>query len=44
MDERIEAAIKVVIGLITEKSTADEALKFSQAAVNLANAKRCLKD
>lgn len=38
MTKEIEKAIATVVGAIKAGGSADDALKFSQAAVNLANA------
>lgn len=44
MNEQILAAIKTLTERIDRTITADEALKFTQAALNLANTKRSLGD
>lgn len=43
MSETIEAAIRLVIAKLSEKPTADEALKLSQAALNLAHTASVLR-
>ena len=42
MDEKIDAAIGNVLGMIRTNSKAEDALKFAQAAQNLANVKATL--
>jgi len=42
MDEKIEKAIENVLSMIRPNVRMDEALKFSQAALNLAHAKELL--
>lgn len=42
MNEKILAAIDFLASKIKDGVTADEALKYTQAAVNLANANICL--
>jgi len=42
MKEKLEQAIKTLAGKITKDTKADDALKYTQAAVNAANAIRCL--
>lgn len=37
MDKETERAINVLLGKVTDGITADEALKYTQAVVNLAN-------
>lgn len=48
MDEKTVAILAEAVRLLVAKArdceTADEALKYSQAAVNTANAARCLQD
>lgn len=43
MDSNIETAIKFLAGKITGDVKADEALKYTQAALNLANTAAQLK-
>lgn len=44
MDEKIDKAIEAAVGMIRPNTTkADEALKFSQAALNLAHTKQLLE-
>ena len=43
MDELIDEKIKVVLNLLRTNNTQDEALKFSQAFVNMANGKNILQ-
>jgi len=43
MKEKLEKAIETVAGCITKDTSADDALKYTQAAVNAANALRCLR-
>lgn len=40
MDDKIDDAMKNVLAMIRSNSRQDEALKFSQAALNLAHAKQ----
>ena len=42
MDEKLDTAIQNVLSMIRTNSKADEALKFSQSALNLAHAKAIL--
>jgi hypothetical protein len=44
MDEKIDSAIEKVLGMIRVNMNPDEAMKVSQAALNLAHAKQLLKD
>lgn len=41
--EQTEKAIEFLASKITEKVTGDDALKFSQAALNLANCRAVIK-
>ena len=41
--EKLIKAIKVLADKITDDIKADDALKFTQAALNVANTKRCLE-
>jgi hypothetical protein len=43
MDEKMKTAIENTIAMIRSNSKADEALKFSQAALNLVHAKQILE-
>lgn len=40
MDEKIDTALNNVLAMIRANIKADEALKFAQAALNLANVKQ----
>lgn len=42
MDEKIDQAIEKVLGLIRTNMNPDEAMKTTQAALNLAHAKQIL--
>lgn len=42
MEDLLNDAIRTLTKLITEKVSADEALKYTQAANNLANVQRAL--
>ncbi len=42
MDDKIDAAIEKVLGLIRVNMTPDEAMKTTQAALNLAHAKQLI--
>ena len=42
MDEKIDLAIAILVARITTSVKFDEALKFTQAALNLANVKATL--
>lgn len=42
MDEKIDKAIENVVSMVRPNVKADEALKFTQAALNLAHAKDIL--
>lgn len=42
MDDKIDTAIEKVLGLIRTNMNPDEAMKLSQAALNLAHAKQLL--
>ena len=42
MDDKIDAAIEKVLGLIRTNMNPDEAMKTTQAALNLAHAKQLL--
>lgn len=44
MNAKIDKAIEVLAEKITDEVRADDALKYTQAASNLANTKRCLID
>jgi len=46
MIEKIEQSIKKLAGLVDSKKelSADEALKFTQAVCNLANARACISN
>ncbi len=44
MDEKIDTAIEKVLGLIRTNMNPDEAMKLSQAALNLAHAKQVLSE
>lgn len=43
MDQVIEAAIKLLVAKLTDKSTAETDLKFTQAALNLAHTASVLR-
>lgn len=43
MDEKIDRAIENVVAMVRANVKADEALKFTQAALNLAHAKMILE-
>ena len=43
MDEKINKAIENVVALVRANCKPDEALKFSQAALNLAQVKQIVK-
>ena len=42
MDEKLETAIENLVSLVRTNIKADEALKYTQAALNLAHAKQLL--
>jgi hypothetical protein len=42
MDEKIDTAISNLVAMVRANIKADEALKFTQAALNLAHAKQLL--
>lgn len=42
MDEKLEEALENALGMIRKNIKADDALKFSQAVLNLAHAKNLL--
>lgn len=44
MNESLDKAIENTLAMIRANSKPDEALKFSQAALNLANAKQLLQE
>jgi len=44
MKDVIENAIKVVAGMVTNKLSADEALKYTQSVTNLAHALGVIKN
>lgn len=44
MNEKMEAAIENTLAMIRANIKADDALKFSQAALNLAHAKKLLDE
>ena len=44
MKTEIEKAIKVLTEKISNNTTADEALKFTQAIVNIANAQKVIEN
>ena len=44
MDEKIDKAIEILAGKIVQSVKPDEALKFTQATLNLAHVKGLMKD
>ena len=44
MEEKIDRAIEILAGKIVQSVKADEALKYTQAALNLAHTKGILKE
>lgn len=42
MNEKLETAVKILLDKISATSTPDEALRYTQAALNLAHAKQVL--